>query len=88
MQKQEDSSRRKRYLNVGIRSKRQSNFGTENAPENVIKNGTIDQIKKLFASAIDAAKEMIAKVRESFGNENRKPIPSESIPSSFAEKFD
>lgn len=88
MQKQEESSRRKRYLNVGIRSKRQSNSGTENAPENVSKNGTIDQIKKLFASAMDVAKEMIAKVRESFGNENRKPIPRESMPSSSAEKFD
>lgn len=80
MQKHEDPSRRKRFLSMGFRSKRQSNFGTENAPENVSTNGTIDQIKKLFASAIDVAKEMIAKARESFGNENRKQKPSEGLP--------
>lgn len=75
MQKNEEPSRRKRYLNIGNRSKRQSNFGTENAPENVSTNGAIDQIIKLFGRAIDASKEMIAKVRESFGNENKKQKP-------------
>lgn len=62
MQEHENPSRRKRNLNMGIRLKRQNNFGTGNAPENVSTNETIDQIKKLFAKAIEATKEMIAKV--------------------------
>lgn len=75
-------SRRKRSLQLGTRLKRQANeFDYENMANGSQpnENSTFSRIKEIFANVVDAAKDMIQKLRETMGNSPKGYNPSASV---------